>query len=161
MIDRFCAVTILALLLVPGSLSAQSATDRRLDAFVGTWTMNLAKSTYSPAPAPQSQVTTLELAGDGLRMIDDTVTAQGERVHSDRVERLDGQAYPVPDRGTGDTRTYTWIDDHTIQVVNTRNGNVTTARNVISRDGKTRTFSTTGKDAQGRSVNNVVVYDKQ
>jgi hypothetical protein len=89
------------------------------------------------------------------------VTAQGERVHSDRVERLDGQVYPVPDRGTGDTRTYTWLDDHTIQVVNTRNGNVTTARNVISRDGKTRTFSTRGKDAQGRSVNNIVVYDKQ
>jgi hypothetical protein len=44
---------------------------------------------------------------------------------------------------------------------NTRNGNVTTARNVIPRDGKTRTFSTTGKDAQGRSVNIVVVYDKQ
>lgn len=94
-------------------------------------------------------------------MIDDTVPAQGKPVHSDRVARLDGHPYPVPERGNGDTRAYTWIDDHTIEVVNRRDGNVTTARNVISLDGKTRTFSTTGRDARGRRVNNIIVYDKQ
>jgi hypothetical protein len=32
---------------------------------------------------------------------------------------------------------------------------------VISKDGKTRTSTFKGKDAQGQDVNNVVVYDKQ
>jgi hypothetical protein len=36
-----------------------------------------------------------------------------------------------------------------------------TVTSTISKDGKTRTSTFKGKDAQGRDVNNVVVYDKQ
>ena len=32
---------------------------------------------------------------------------------------------------------------------------------VVSADGKTRTLTQKGKNAQGQHVNNVVVYDKQ
>jgi hypothetical protein len=32
---------------------------------------------------------------------------------------------------------------------------------VISKDGKMQTRTTTGKNAQGQSVNNVAVYEKQ
>jgi hypothetical protein len=38
---------------------------------------------------------------------------------------------------------------------------VMTVTSVISKDGITRTSTFKGKDAQGRDVNNVVVYDKQ
>jgi hypothetical protein len=38
---------------------------------------------------------------------------------------------------------------------------VMTGRSTVSKDGKTRTSVFKGKDAQGRDVNNVVVYDKQ
>jgi len=38
---------------------------------------------------------------------------------------------------------------------------VMTVTSVLSKDGKTRTSTFTGKDAQGADVNNVVVYDKQ
>jgi hypothetical protein len=37
----------------------------------------------------------------------------------------------------------------------------TTSRVVVSADGKTRTITTTGTDTQGRTVNNVTVWDKQ
>jgi hypothetical protein len=36
-----------------------------------------------------------------------------------------------------------------------------TVTSMISNDGKTRTSTWKGKDAQGRDVNNVVVFDKQ
>ncbi len=36
-----------------------------------------------------------------------------------------------------------------------------TITTVVSKDGKTRTSTWKGKDAQGRNVNNVVVFDKQ
>ena len=32
---------------------------------------------------------------------------------------------------------------------------------VISRDGKTRTNTVTGKNAQGQTVNNTIVFEKQ
>lgn len=38
---------------------------------------------------------------------------------------------------------------------------VMTVTSMISNDGKTRTSTWKGKDAQGRDVNNVVVFDKQ
>jgi len=36
-----------------------------------------------------------------------------------------------------------------------------TVTSKVSADGKTRTSTFIGKDAQGRAVHNVVVYDKQ
>jgi hypothetical protein len=36
-----------------------------------------------------------------------------------------------------------------------------TGKSVISADGRTTTVTQTGTDAQGRSVNNIIVYDKQ
>ena len=36
-----------------------------------------------------------------------------------------------------------------------------TVKSTVSNDGKTRTSTFTGKDAQGNAVNNVVVYDKK
>jgi hypothetical protein len=38
---------------------------------------------------------------------------------------------------------------------------VMTVRSTVSKDGKTRTSTFKGKDAQGHDVNNVVVSDKQ
>ena len=38
---------------------------------------------------------------------------------------------------------------------------VMTVTSVISKDGKTRTSTFKGKNAEGQDVNNVVVYDKQ
>ena len=38
---------------------------------------------------------------------------------------------------------------------------VMTVTSKVSKDGKTRTSTFVGKDAQGRDVHNVVVYDKQ
>jgi hypothetical protein len=38
---------------------------------------------------------------------------------------------------------------------------VMTVTSVISKDGKTRTSTFKGKNAEGQDINNVVVYDKQ
>jgi hypothetical protein len=46
--------------------------------------------------------------------------------------------------------------------VNQKGGKViTTQRNVVAADGKTQTVTTTGTDAQGQTVNNITVYEKQ
>jgi hypothetical protein len=38
---------------------------------------------------------------------------------------------------------------------------LTTNRNVVSKDGKIRTVTVTGKNAQGQTVNNTLVWEKQ
>ena len=54
------------------------------------------------------------------------------------------------------------IDANTLEMVNKKGGKVTTTqRNVVAADGKIRTVTTTGTDAQGQNVNNVTVFEKQ
>jgi hypothetical protein len=54
------------------------------------------------------------------------------------------------------------IDDFTFETTTRLKGKtLVVTKNVISKDGKTRTQTTTGMNAQGKPVNNTVVYDRQ
>ena len=54
------------------------------------------------------------------------------------------------------------IDARTYEAVQEKGGTATiTSRIVVAPDGKSRTTSQTGKNAQGQAVNNTVVYDRQ
>jgi hypothetical protein len=62
----------------------------------------------------------------------------------------------------GDTVSVKRIDSNTMESTIKAGGQVMmTVRSTVSKDGKTRTSVFKGKDAQGRDVNNAVVYDKQ
>ena len=70
---------------------------------------------------------------------------------------IDGKPSP-----SQDAITWKKIDDYAYANVAMLKGKaLTTTRVVISRDGKTRTNTVTGQDAQGRTINNVVVYERQ
>jgi hypothetical protein len=59
-------------------------------------------------------------------------------------------------------RSYKKIDDHTLKMTVKKDGKVTaTGRIVVSADGKSRTVTTSGTDAEGKKVKNAAVYDKQ
>src|SRR4051812_23014989 len=49
------------------------------DPQVGVWTLNVAKSTYSPGPAPKSATTRIEAAGMGTKVVADQVMAHGTK----------------------------------------------------------------------------------
>ena len=63
MISKLSRVTMVfaAGMFVVTALSAAQSKDP----FVGTWRLNVAKSKYSPGPAPKSQTATYEAAGKG------------------------------------------------------------------------------------------------
>ena len=134
------------------------------DMLSGTWKQNMAKSKYDPANlAAKSATTKWEAVGaDGLKWVADGVDAQGKPTHSEFSGRFDGKDFPIKGIPIEDTRAYKRIDDFTYEFVSKKAGKVTTTTHmVISRDGKTRTLTTTGTDAEGRKVNNTVVYEKQ
>ncbi len=132
------------------------------DPFVGTWRLNVAKSKYTPGPAPKSVTATYESAGQGYKVSVKNEPASGPVQQYSYTTSLDGKDSPVTGNNpNADTVAAKRIDANTLEVVNKKGGKTTTTqRNVVSADGKTRTVTTTGTDGQGQKVNNVTVFEK-
>jgi hypothetical protein len=130
---------------------------------IGTWKLNLAKSKYSPGPAPRSGTTTFEVAGQGLRITAEGIDAQGKPTKTDFGAILfDGKSYPVTGAPAYDASSYKLVNASTFEYTRTKAGKVIqTATSVVSADGKTRTLTTIGVDEKGQQINNIAVYDKQ
>jgi len=75
--------------LLVGAALAQS------DPQVGVWKLNVAKSKYSPGPAPKSATTTIEAAGTGAKFVADQVLADGTTRHWESTSAYDGKDSPV------------------------------------------------------------------
>lgn len=148
-----CLVSALAL-----AISVHAA-----DPEVGTWKANLAKSTYSPAElAPKSVTVKIEPVDNGIKVIVDTVDPSGKPRHYDYTVKYDGKDYPVAGDPSRDATAAKRIDEYTLEQVSKKDGKVTTTnRIVVARDGKSRTQTTTGTDAQGRKISNVVFWERQ
>jgi hypothetical protein len=143
---------------IASTLLAQAA-----DPQVGTWKLNLAKSKYSPGPAPKSATTKIEAAGAGTKVVVDQPQADGTMRHWEFTSNYDGKDVPVignnPD---ADMLARTRVNANTVKTVSKKGGKVTTSQtSTVSSDGKTRTVTTTGTNAAGKTVNNVAVYEKQ
>jgi len=135
----------------------------------GTWIINLAKSKYSPANlAVKSSTSRFDATAESVKLVNDGVDAEGRKTHIEYMARFDGKPYPVTSTvdgkpsGTQDAVTWKKVDDYTYENVAMLKGKpLTTTRVVVSRDGKTRTNTVTGRDSQGRTINNTVIYEKK
>ena len=132
------------------------------DVFSGNWKVNLAKSKYDPGPPPKGpNFSKIEAIEGGLKFTNDGVNSEGKPTHNEWSGKFDGKDNPVKGDPTRDTVALKKIDDYTLEVVNKKDGKVTTtSRQVFSRDGKTRTNTTTGTNVKGIKVNNVAVFEK-
>ncbi len=156
----FVCVAVAAMLAVSSIARSQAA-----DPWIGTWKVNLAKSTYSPGPKPTAAATVkIEPSdGGGIKTTIDGTNPEGQPIHTETVGMLDGKDNPVKGAPAQNTTTaYKRIDRRTLEATGKVDGKPTvTTRVAISADGKTMTATQKGKDAQGRTVNNVIVADKQ
>ena len=150
------SVACLGLFFVASAAFAQS------DPQVGVWKLNLAKSKYSPGPAPKSGTTMIEAAGAGAKVTVDQELADGTKRHWTFTANYDGKDSPVTGNPEADTVARTRINATTVQTVSKKGGKVTTTQtSAVSSDGKTRTVTTKGVNAAGQQVSNVAVYEKQ
>jgi hypothetical protein len=140
-------------------MSKQTPTN---DPMVGTWEVNLSKSTYNPGPAPKSAINRFEPWEDGMKGTIDIVDAQGNKIHSEASVKFDGKDYSLKGSPIADTVSVKRINERQSDIVWKKGGKVVmTGKSVISADGRTTTVTQTGTDPQGRAVNNVIVSDKQ
>ena len=150
------AITVAALLLVLGPI-AQTP-----DKNVGTWRLNLAKSKYIPGPAPYEGTLKIEPETNGLKFTIHGLDAEGKPVDFEFSPRFDGKDYLVTGLPEADMIVLKRINANTIETVSKKGGKpVMTTRSVVSKDGKTRTSTWHGKNAEGKDVHNVVVFDKK
>jgi hypothetical protein len=151
-------VVVGAVFLVLAAAAAAQSTDP----WVGTWKLNTAKSKYSPGPSPKSSRLTVTAAlNGGIKQVNRTQPLTGPATESEVTAMFDGKDYPVKGNPNADMQSFTKLDSRSYQVVGKKGGKVTlTSTVVISADGKMRTTTQTGTDAQGRSVNNTIVYEK-
>ncbi len=76
--------------------------------------------------------------------------------------KFDGADNKITGNPNADTQSYARVDDRHWTVVSKKAGKVTmTSKIELAADGKSRTTTQTGTDAQGKTVNNTIVYEKQ
>src|SRR2546426_9251868 len=150
-------VIVLTLAVFFGGIVVCSADDPQM----GTWKLNEAKSKLS-AGATKNNTVVYEAASDMIKVTVDGTDATGAATHNEWTGKFNGRYYAVTGDPTSDMRSYRVINSHTLALSAKKGGKVTlTGRIVVSRNGKTRTVTTTGKNEKGKRVTNTAVYDKQ
>lgn len=141
---------------------ATTTTAQGKDAWAGTWKLNVAKSTYSPGPAPKSSTIVIAAVDGGIKQTVDSVPVTGAATHYTVTAKFDGKDTPVTGNPNADMQAFKKIDDHSYEVTAKKAGKTTTtSRVVISADGKTRTNTQTGTGVDGKPVKNTLVYERQ
>jgi hypothetical protein len=147
-----------ALAAVAASVSAQPGSAIGL----GTWKLDVAKSTYSPGPPPKSQTVTYEAAGEGVKVTVELIDASGNKVRQGYTANYDGKDVPLTGSATVDTVSLKRINAHTTERTDKKAGKVVgTVTRVVAADGKTMTITTKSINAQGQPVNNVAFFVRQ
>ena len=111
-----------------GALSvAHVGSAQSTDPWVGAWTLNLSKSTFSPGPPHRRNALKIEpVAGGAQKHTFDGVDAQGQPFHSERVAKFDGAAVVVqaiaPATKVLRTNSFRRLGSHSFEVVSKVDG---------------------------------------
>jgi hypothetical protein len=155
--SQWCLTLVVGLAVVSGG----RAFGQGSDALVGTWKLNAAKSTFSPGPAPQSQTVMIGGTDQARKITVDVTPATGAAQHWE-VSGPSGTDLPVVGNNpNADTYVVKRVNATTLEAQYKKAGKPTLKQTaVVSGDGKTLTVTATGTDVQGRTIHNVVVYDR-
>ena len=123
--------------------------------FAGTWTANFKKSKF-PGPPPKVDMCTID--PDGTVTVNE-ITAEGKSV-SWHYTPVEGQPVEVIGRDNV-TVTVRRLNDHTNEHTWNMNGRAAKSKSVLSKDGKTTTFTMDGTGQDGKPFHEMVVYDKK
>jgi len=151
-----CAITMLITALT------LTVTTAAADQLSGTWKMNPGKSKYSPGPAPKDLTVVVESDENNYKLDATGTDGDGNPMHVQYSGKFDGKDYPGTGIANADAVSLKRIDADTIETLQKKDGKVVmTITTKVSKDGKTRTSTWHGKNAEGKDVHNVVVFDKR
>jgi hypothetical protein len=124
--------------------------------FAGAWKLNLSKSRYNPGPGPKSQTIVIDQAG---KTTINTVDREGETI-TIWFTIVPGQATAIQG-AQGATVLEKRIDDRTVEHVWKFGDMTVQGRGVLSKDGRTLVYTSSGSDGKGKNVSDYEVYERQ
>ena len=132
------------------------------DPLIGTWELNVAKSTFKTGPRLKSSTRTFEAVPNGLKYSGQSVNTDGTTSATQWTAYFDGKDYPIKGDPNSDTISLKRIDRFNTEGTFKKAGKVVShlTRNV-SQDGKIWTLTVEGTDAQGKPFAYVLVFDKK
>ena len=147
-------------LMILGFVSAASAAD----VYTGTWKLNVAKSKYSPGPAPKAVTVVIAEKGADFSLSATGTDGADKPISVKYTFGMKGGplAYTEGAPTNGATVVMKRPNTNTLVGTSTLSGKETgTSTTVVAADGKsfTRTVKTT--NAEDKPVNNTEIYDKQ
>jgi len=127
---------------------------------LGTWKLNESRSTFGEG-AGKTTLVVWEKVDHQQKCTVDGIGADGKKVHTVWTGKLDGKDYPITGDPLADTRAFTLNGDHKIDMVSKKDGEkVGDGTIVVAADGKTRTVTSTIRNAKGEKVTSTLAYDK-
>ncbi|MFL6500976.1 MAG: hypothetical protein ACJ8LL_09745 [Candidatus Udaeobacter sp.] len=130
------------------------------NAQMGTWKLNEAKSKIAPGMGKNTTVVYAE-QGDKIKITVEGADKDGKPTHAVWVGKWDGKAYPAKGNLAWDAAAYKVVNDHTNEITTMKNGKVVwTGKITVTADGKSRTATVNGTDANGKQFHSKAVYDK-
>jgi hypothetical protein len=130
------------------------------NAHIGTWKLNEAKSKM-PAGMGKNNTVVYTEQGDKIKVTVDGVDKDGKPTHSVWVGKFDGKAYPVKGNLPYNSIAYKMVNDRTNDITTWKNGKmVWSGRIAVAANGKSRTVSVNGTDANGKKFSGKAVYDR-
>ena len=145
---------ILTFALIAIHLTVKAA-EMSAGGFAGTWKVNFAKSKF-PGPPPQVDMAIVD--PNGTVTVNET-NSEGKST-SWHYTPTEGQAVPVVGRDNT-TVIVKRLNDHTNEQIWNFDGRAGKSKAILSKDGKTTTFTMDGTDKDGKPFHELVVYDKE
>jgi hypothetical protein len=132
------------------------------DPVVGTWQLNVSKSTFTAGQPIKTQTRTYSQSGRNISLDTKTVGADGKAATTHTTYQFNGKDAPVTGNPDYDSLTPKRVDHHTARFVLKMGGKaVGTTTRTVSKDGATLTVKTKLTTATGEKSENVLVFDKQ
>jgi hypothetical protein len=153
----YCALLVFAAIAAMPAFAADNPA-------LGTWKLNVAKSKFTGTPAPKELTRVLEADGDGVKYTFTGTAADGKAISYGFTTKLDGSDSPITGNAPNgmDTAALKKVSAKHWTLTQKKGGNVLSTGSVtISKDGKTTTVATKGKNSEGKAVSTTNVYEKQ
>lgn len=154
------ARAIVGFVATVGAIAIAFAADS--DPVVGTWQLNVAKSTFPASSALKSQTRTYTQSGSSITLVMKTVGADGKESTLKTTYQLDGKNYPVTGAPDYDSLSAKQVNPHTASFTLKKAGKaVGRTSRTVSHDGKQMTSKLSLTSAKGEMTESVLVFDRQ
>jgi hypothetical protein len=141
-------------LVIPAALISQTASKNMA---VGTWKLDTGKSKYEPGPVPTSATV---IIGEDNKIQFSEETPDGKSTSWSVLPTTDGTPAPIVGLENS-TLVEKRIDGRHVEDT-WKFGSVTLiGKNVLSKNGKTMTYTLTGTGSDGKPVHDVEIWEKQ